>query len=276
MKSYAFGGGEYRVVVAAGRAPRERALSLVYGVYLAAGLAEPRPGRMEISLHDALPGTVSFLVERLAGESPAAVASLTLVPDSPLGLPLDRIARPALERLRAAGRRPVELAKLATVAATEKRAPRRRAPRDEILLHLFKLAYLAARRLEEATDLVIAVTRHQERYFRRGLLFEELDGAGRGAGLAVPLRLDLEGVEERYRRRYGHRAGERNLYRFFVNEDEPEILEWLRSRRRPLDAEEAEYLLVGKTGLLEKADEAARRFMIETYPRLGKEEPPRG
>ncbi len=271
MDEYVFGPADkYRVLVAADGAARERALSLVYGVYLATGLTEPRASRMLISVHDALPGTASFLVERLDDESPAAVASLTLIPDSLLGLPLDAIARPALAELRAAGRRPVELAKLATVAATEKKERNRRAPRELILLHLFKLAWLTAWRAGQATDLVIAVAPHQERYFRRVFLFEPLNGPGavEEDQLAVPLRLDLTTAEQRHRERYGHRRGARNLFRFFVNEQEPEILEWLRDSRRHLAPEDIRYLFAERTGLLGKVDEATRRLIHESYPGL--------
>ncbi len=273
MDEYAFGpGNEYRVLVAADGAARERALSLVYGVYLAAGLTESRASRMLISAHDALPGTTCFLVERLDGGGAAAVASLTLIPDGVLGLPLDAVAGPALAELRAAGRRPVELAKLATVAATERKAGARRAPREEILLHLFKLAWLTAWRTDEATDLVIAVSPHQERYFRRIFLFEPLNGPGAvGEGeeqLAVPMRLDLTTAEERHRERYAHRLGERNLFRFFVNEQEPEVLAWLKASRGQLAAEDVRYLFADKTDLLGRADEATRRLILESYPGL--------
>jgi hypothetical protein len=275
MDRYTFGAeGEYRVLVAAESASRERALSLVYGVYLATGLTEPRASRMQISIHDALPGTTSFLVERSAGGDavPSAVASLTLIPDGPLGIPLDAVARPALEALRADGRRLVELAKLATVGATEKRVKRKRPPREEIVLHLFKLAYLAALRSEEATDMVIGVSRHQARFFRRVFLFEELNGPAEGAdGLTVPLRLDLTRAERMHRERAERGHGEQNLYDFFVNEQEPEVLEWLRSRRRPLSVEDVRRLFSEKTKLIEKVDEATRRLILSLYPGLNGE-----
>ena len=274
MKDYRFGPeGQYRVLVAADRASRERALSLVYGVYLAAGLTEPRPSRMLITVHDALPGTTSFLVERDGGpgDSPSAVASLTLIPDGPVGLPIDVFAGGALKDLRAAGRHPVELAKLATVAATEKRGHNRRPPREEILLHLFRLAYLTALREEDATDLVIGVSPHQARFFRRVFLFEPLNGPGADRpddSLTVPLRLDLTTARSRHEKRASRGAGEHHLFSFFVNEQEPDILEWLRRRRTPLTPEEVHCLFAERTELLKKVDEATRRLILKLYPGL--------
>lgn len=105
MDTYTFGPQrEYRVVVSSDRQSRERAFSLVYGVYLAAGLTGSKQSRMLLSCHDALPKTTAFLVERNNGNSGAvAVASLTLIPDSPLGLPLDESDRSGLAALRAEG-----------------------------------------------------------------------------------------------------------------------------------------------------------------------------
>jgi hypothetical protein len=273
MDRYCFGADdEYQVLVASDGPSRERALSLVYGVYLAKGLTEPRPSRMQISVHDALPSTTSFLVERSAAgdEEPSAVASLTLIPDGQLGLPLDSAVGAALDSLRSEGRRPVELAKLATVAATEKRGQSRRAPREEILLHLFKLAYLTALRVEKATDLVIGVASHQARFFRRVFLFEPLDepGGGGGEGLSVPLRLDLTQAERLHRERAERSHGEQRLYDFFVNDQEPEILAWLASSRRVLSTEDVIHLFVRRSELLRKVDEATRRLILEAHPGL--------
>ncbi|MHC4917270.1 MAG: N-acyl amino acid synthase FeeM domain-containing protein, partial [Planctomycetota bacterium] len=176
------------------------------------------------------------------------MASLTVIPDGPLGLPLDAIAGEALKEMRAAGRRPVELAKLATVAATEKREKKHRPPREEILLNLFKLAYLTALREEDATDLVVAVSPHQARFFRRVFLFEPLDGETTSRGgegsLTVPMRLDLETALERHRERSARLPAEHELYRFFVNDREPEVLKWLRGKRRPLSAADVRGLFV--------------------------------
>ncbi len=273
MTNYCFGAeSEYQVLVAADRATRERALSLVYGVYLSSGLTDKRASRMQLSIHDALPDTTCFLVERssAADTEPAAVASLTLIPDGELGLPMDAKAGKALEALRSQGRRLVELSNLATVGATEKKGENRRAPREEILLHLFKLIYLTAFRAEEATDLVISVSGHQARFFRRVFLFEELEGPVDNAdgGLTVSLRLDLTTAEEIHKRRAEDSHGEQHLYEFFINDQEPDILAWLAASRGPLSAADARYLFAERSELLQKVDEATRRLILKSYPGL--------
>jgi len=275
MKDYRFGArNEYRIVIAGERHARERALSLAYCVYLAAGLVDSRPSRMLVSCHDAIPGTLTFLVERTNDNGSAvAVASLTLIPDSELGLPMDGAHHAALNQLRKAGSKPVELAKLATVAATEKVRTRGPAPRDLILLHLFKVAYLAARYLGHATDLVIAVAPEQVNFFRRVLMFEHLepdssDAPRDDSTLSIPLRLRLDTAEEVFEKRYGQRRGSKNIFRFFVNETQNDILSWLDASTKPLSAADVRYLLVEKSSLLERSDEATRRLILDLYPGL--------
>ncbi|HNB80318.1 MAG TPA: hypothetical protein PLT94_17465 [Rhodocyclaceae bacterium] len=275
MRDYTFGShNEYRIVIASERHARERALSLAYCVYLAAGLVDSRPSRMLLSCHDAIPGTVTFLVEheRDTGNS-VAVASLTLIPDSELGLPLDGSHHKALSGLRATGRKPVELAKLATVAATEKAPDKGPAPRELILLHLFKVAYLAARYMGRASDLIIAVAPEQAKFFRRVLMFEHLEpdssAPSRGdSALAVPLRLRLDTAEAVFERRYGQRRGSKNIFRFFVNETQDEILSWLRASTKPLTPADVRYLLTERSTVLTRSDEATRRLILAFYPEL--------
>ncbi|MGB0127669.1 MAG: hypothetical protein WBP72_08520 [Rhodocyclaceae bacterium] len=274
MNSYTFGPlNEYRVVVANDGHSRARALSLVYGVYLAAGLTAPRASRMILSCHDAVPDSTAFLVERLdTGSKASAVASLSLVPDSTLGLPMDESEHPRLAQLRSEGRRLVELVKLATVGATEQAWSKRHRPRELILRHLFKLAYLTARHIEKATDLIIAVAPPQEHYFRNVLLFESLSGAPDAvrekSSLSVPLRLRLDEAEQRFESRYGPKSGSGNLFRFFVGPRNAETLLWLKSVRHRLGAKDVHYLFTERSQLLKKADEATRRALVSFYPAL--------
>lgn len=275
MRDYTFGShNEYRIVIAGEGHARERALSLAYCVYLAAGLIDSRPSRMLVSCHDAIPGTLTFLVERANGKgNSVAVASLTLIPDSELGLPLDSSHHQAITRLRKAGRKPVELAKLATVAATEKVHNKGPAPRELILLHLFKVAYLSARHMKHATDLIIAVAPEKVNYFRLVLMFELLEpdspeASSSHSALTVPLRLRLDTAEELFKKRYGQRRGSKNIFRFFVNETQDDILSWLDASTKQLSAADVRYLLVEKSTLLMRSDEATRRHILDLYPDL--------
>lgn len=250
------GGCQIRVTVSA--VQRARAWALVYGVYLAKGYAAVDPQRLRYGLHDALPETTTFLAER----DGQAVAALTVVPDSPLGLPADEAFGAELAALRRPGRRLCELHNLASVDAELHRGA-------ETLNHLFKLAHLLARRLEQATDFVIRVSPQHRAFYRRLLLFKdagaERAGGGPGSSPGVLLALDLETAENRYRRKYG--TGPESFYRFFVDSrTEPGILEWLKAARRPLTEITLRRFFFETRPLIPGAPEAARRCLEERYP----------
>jgi hypothetical protein len=256
---YVFGSaGGCQVWVAASAAQRARAWALVYGVYLAKGYAAVDPQRLWYGLHDALPETATFLAER----DGQAVAAFSVVPDSPLGLPADAAFGPELAALRRPGRRLCELHNLASVDSEIHRGA-------ETLNHLFKLAFLVARRLEQATDFVIRVSPQHRPFYRRLLLFRdagaERAGGGPGTSPGMLMALDLETAESRYRRKYG--AGPESFYGFFVDPGtEPGILAWLKAGRRPLDEAALRRFFIADRPLVPGASEAARRCLQERYP----------
>lgn len=208
---------------------RRRAWRLAYEVYLEKGYAAPRPDRCWYGRHDALPETVTFLAE----ERGRAVAAVTVVFDSSWSLPAEETAGPELESLRKHGRRPCELVSLVSLKQGQTGA--------EIVKHLFKLAWIAARHGCEATDLVITVNPRHASYYTRVLQFEQM-GSTRpcprveGAP-ATFLRLDLVDAEERYAKRFAALPGRRNLYRFFTERVE-DIRAWIRHNHSPLSLDD--------------------------------------
>lgn len=213
--------GTYRMKLARGTWERLRAWRLVYQCYLRKGYVEPRSDELLFGEHEMLPDSLTFICDR----SREAVASLTLVFDSPLRLPADDLYREELNGFRQSGRKLCELVGLVNAESGTKSV--------EVVLHLFKLAYLAARGKDRATDFVITVNPRHVPYYRRTLLFE-VAGEERpcpkvcGAP-AVLMRLDLLAAEESYRQRYQKLKGPRDLHRFFLHRSE-EIASWLEAR----------------------------------------------
>jgi hypothetical protein len=223
-----FGDGlDYRVEVAADIARRRRCWALVYQQYLYKEFALPHPSGLWYGPHDNLDATTVFLVSK-GGASD--VATLTVVFDSPLGLPADGLYREQLAGLRAEGRRPSELISLGCAEDSTRRG-------SEALKHLFRLAFLTASELEGASDLIITVNpRHRayyERYFAFEALGEELSYGKVGGAPAVLMRLRLEDAWRRSRELHGPRRG--GLHDVFYDPDAvPVLLDLLRRERRPL------------------------------------------
>ncbi len=263
---YRFGPeNEWRVLIANTRELREKAFRLVYDVYMQEGY-ELRYGResgLWCTIHHLHPGTMIFLAERgdrLAG-------SVTVMPDSPLGLPTDRIFPEPLTDLRKAGRR---LSEISSLVVTEE--PGGIPP--ELAMHLYRLARLSALHVGDSTDLVASVMARHRDFYSRFLLFDEVSPEPRlspKTGQQVLYgRLNLETMEARYRERYDRARGRRNLHRwFFQYEGEPAVIEWLRGGRRPMTTDELYYFGAKKTNILARAGHDVIALLEEEYRRAG-------
>jgi len=181
------------------------ALHLVHNCYVNLGLIDPHPSGLRLLPHHLLPDTRVFL----AREVDEVVATLTLVPDTRLGLPLDAAYQKQVDGLRQQGRRPVELSCLAL-------APRYR--RHDLLLYLFQLMHVFARS-NGYDDLCVVVAPKHGYFYRDILLFEpfgeishldKLNGAP-----AMLFRQDLRTIEETSRAFYEGADPRSDLYGLF-------------------------------------------------------------
>ena len=121
---------------------------------------------------------------------------------------------------------------------------------------MFKLAYLTARRLEQATDFIITVNPRHMAYYERILLFRRV-GRQRcygkvGGAPAVLMNLDLEIAEARYRQKYSW--GPRSFFRFFADSGtDANLVQFLENNRRASDRASLEKWLaqrgIGPAGL---------------------------
>jgi len=87
----------------------EQAFRLVHDQYVARGYMRPEPSSWRLSVHHALPTTKVFV----ARDQHRVVGTMTLVPDSPLGLPLDELYGSEVTALRNEGRYVTEVSGLA-------------------------------------------------------------------------------------------------------------------------------------------------------------------
>ncbi len=263
---YRFGAArEWRILIANTRELRERVFRLVHDVYRKEGY-ELRYGResgLWCTIHHLHPGTMMFLAEREGRDA----GSVTVMPDSPLGLPTDRIFPEPLADLRKAGRRVSEISSL-VVAEEPGGIP------PELAMHLYRLAHLAGLHIQGSTDLIASVMAHHGDFYSRFLLFDDVSPESRVSpktGQKVSYaRLNLETMRERYRDRYERVSGRRNLYRwFFQNENQPAIVGWLRGGRRPMSTEELYYFGATRTNILARAGDDVIALLEAEYHRAG-------
>lgn len=163
------------------------AYRLVYERYLSEGYQEPTPGKLRFIAHCCLPESYTF-VARSGGE---IIATLSLIKDRELGLPLETEYSGEIVALREQGRELAEVSCLATREGVD----------QSVVLQLIRTMYSFARYRAGVTDWVIAVNPKQRRFYTRGLLFESFGGertygACEGAP-AVALITDITDWEER-------------------------------------------------------------------------------
>ncbi|MBA4387705.1 MAG: hypothetical protein C0404_06970 [Verrucomicrobia bacterium] len=196
INEYKFGqSGEYEVRLANTLDERKRAWRMVHRRYLAEGYAGPDGDGLWCSLFDALPQTTTVLVTR----NGADIATVSLVFDSDYGLPADTLYKDELDTMRQNGRRLCEISSLASEETDRRSAV-------EVLNHMFKIIYLLACRLADATDFIITVNPHHVAFYERKLLFQrigEVRSYGKVNGApAVLLQFNLETAPERWFARY--------------------------------------------------------------------------
>ncbi|GMV83181.1 MAG: hypothetical protein AMXMBFR7_43650 [Planctomycetota bacterium] len=237
---------------------RARAWALAYRVYLGKGYARESEMGLWYGLHDALPDTVTFLVDRRR----EAVSALTLVFDSPLGLPADGLFAQEIDALRASCRRPCELVSLVSTETDRCRG-------SELVRQLFRLAHRAAE--QDADDFLITVNPRHAPFYIRKLLFERI-GPDRAyekvnGAPATPLRLDLRTARERYRAAYAGRPDGDDLYHFFCGAHERPMAAWIAARRRPLEPYALQRYFETLRPLLSEASEVHREYLHAVYER---------
>lgn len=241
MQTEASTAGGVHVHVANERSMRERAYRLAHEIYRNRGYVQDEQVAWCVAPYDAQTDVLTLLARH---KDETDVGTVTLVPDSATSLPCDEIYRPETEALRAQGCRLAEVTRL----AISDHCPSAK----DVLLTLFNLAYLYARRINTCTDLVIEVNPRHVAYYQKLLLFEQA-GPERpcprvqGAP-AVLLRLNLAAIEATVKATgatNGRDVMGRRLHRYPFSElEETRILRELLRQQRPMSSADARYFAI--------------------------------
>jgi len=244
--------------VARTRKELEGAFSLVYKEYLRKGyIPKDYRSRIRISLFNASPLSTTFV----AIQGKRVVAGVTLVPDSPLGIPMDKIYKREVDNLREQGRRVAEVSQLAiaTDLFGEGFFSMFNFKKLIFVFRLFKCVLDYAMDVEKLTDLCIAINPKQQNLYKF-LYFEQFGGLKYYGSVnhapAVAFRLNLEGAQERARSKKG-------LYKIFFGE---KTNHQLFEKKVKLNQQDLEYLFVKKSEIFEKATKEQLDLIKGSYP----------
>jgi len=160
------------------------AFRLIYQAYVHAGLAEPNPYKMRVTPYQLLP-TTKVLVAISAG---SVIATVSLVVDGEMGLPMEAIYGEEVAFLRNEGLLLAEVSCLADHQGGADRSP-------AMALRLMSLMVQCAQR-QGVNQLLIAVHPRHARFYQRFTAFEPIGGLKSYQAVcnrpAVALALDLD------------------------------------------------------------------------------------
>jgi hypothetical protein len=203
--------------VADTREELEAAYRLVHDVYVEEGYEDLRKPGVRVNLRYALP-TTATIVGKIGDQ---VVITLTIIADSPLGLPMDMIFSRELFPLRRDGRWIAEIGALAS-------HPDFRRRQQTMALFADKAIMKYAINCLKVDDVVIAINPKHVWVYKHLLCFENLSKDVKeyryvNDAPAVAMRLDAKNCQELWRLAYQGRPAERNFSSFYEADDPDHI-----------------------------------------------------
>lgn len=171
--------------------------SMVYQGYLARGYCSPHPSKMYYHYFSFLPESRTFMLK----DQDTLLGTISVIVDSPCGLPMDNLFSREINRLRNPGRKlaEVSLLSMAHHDKGKKMFSLTNFDKQVQLFRLFKIVYEYARHIAGVTDLVIGVHPKHEALYKY-LMFNTM-GSSKSykeacGNPALPLHLDIIQCEQ--------------------------------------------------------------------------------
>lgn len=247
--------GKCRVRIANQPELRTKAYQLLHRLYSKMGIVPQESNGMWLSIYDALPETTTFVVEDDQGEMAGA---LTLVLDSPIGLPADTLYKEEIDRLRSSGRKVSEIISLGISDSAKGSV--------KLLASLFYCAYLLSWRLKNYNDFVITVHARYEKFYCRNILFKKIGEVRKYAKVngasTVLLNLPLKLPEML--------KGKRRIFPLYMlnysYQKEIEVTKNIEAMLTSISEEEFYYFFIEKTNTWGKATPQQKEYIKKIYP----------
>jgi len=238
----------------------EEAFRLVYEEYLRKGYCSQITSGMRATIYNALPETVTFCLWR----EHTLIATASLVPDSSIGLPMEKVYPEEIQVFREKGRKLCEISLLALNSDVIAKGilPLYLAERLRCLYLLFKPILWYARKTAVCTDICIAVNPvHKPLY--SSLYFQEFGGERVYESVmgnpSIAMKLDLTQLEN------GTEKKTPGLYKLFLRNslELKKISEFFRWNEQDFN-----YFFAEKSDALNKAKPEQIECLTRYFPEL--------
>jgi hypothetical protein len=208
-----------------------------------------------LSIYDALPDSVTFVTKDDQG---FGAGTLTVVFDSPIGLPADELYKEEIDEIRNSGHQICESVSLG-IRDTAKNP-------TKIFASLIYCAYLHAWSKNKSSELIITVHSRYEKFYRRRIFFDKIGPERSYAKVngepTVLLKLSLKEINRLRRTR---RIFPFNMIRW---SDQRELLlaDKIENLIQPMSVEEFYTFFIEKTDIWEKTLPQQKEFIKSIYP----------
>ena len=251
----------------------EQAFELVWDSYVKVGLQRDTGEGVRLTKYHLLPSTrVLIAVHRpeldkanpdyqKLKEPGVVVGTLTIVLDSPLGLPMEEICGDKVLELRESGRRLAEVTSLAINPEYRK---------YNVAMYLYKLMFQYVK-YKQATDVACSVTRKHLSFYRRMLLFKPIGKIKEySAANQLETQCHLLNMDEAARSAkdvYHSRHFDADLYTFFF--EDTLSANRLKGEGKPMTNEQLQYFLYQRTQLGHSLSQSDIGILEQEYEKLG-------
>ncbi|CAB1064514.1 hypothetical protein D1BOALGB6SA_9310 [Olavius sp. associated proteobacterium Delta 1] len=234
---------------------RQNAYELINKLYSQMGIVQKKDYGLWLSIYDALPETTTLTAEDDQG---CCGGTLTIVFDSPIGLPADALFKEEIDEIRNSGRQICEFVSLG-IGKTVKNS-------IKVLACLFYCGFLHAWQRNKSRELVITVHSRYENFYRRNIFFDRIGPERKYAKVngepTVLLKISLAALS---RLRRTHRAFPFNMMNF-SDQEELELAKKIENMVQPMSVEEFYTFFIDKTDTWAKASPQQKDFIKSIYP----------
>jgi len=245
-----FFGGKCTLRVANRLELREQAYKLLYNIYLKSGLAKKTSSGLWLSIYDALPETTTLAAEDEEGH---IVGALTLIFDSPFGLPSDKLYKTEIDELRHAKKQVCEIVSFSINSEAKSSI--------KVLASLFYCSYLFALRIKNSTDFIITVNPSYNKLYCQKLLFNKIgpeksyDRVNGAPAVLLKLSLKMPSILKHKQRIFP-------LYMLDYSErEEVDIAERIQDMHCPMSDEEFYTFFIEKTNVWQMATLEQKEYL---------------
>ena len=235
---------------------RRKAYRCMYDIYSKMGIAENDSNGLWLSIYDALPETTTLIAEDSKGN---IGGTLTLVFDSPIGLPADDLYKKEIDSLRNTSSQICEFVSLGINKEGKSSI--------KALASLFYCGFLYAWHRDNSIVSIITIHSNYERFYCRNFSFEKLGPERNYAKVngapTVLLNLSFETLNElRHQRR---------IFPFYLlNHADAEELQFVKKIQNLttfMSDEEFLSFFIEKTDTWNKASQQQKKFIKKLYPK---------